>query len=101
MTAFFYLLVILTIIVCLFATAVIGWAFIAIKRKEKGLHDFKKCPFFNEPTTSLVSSMKLKYLDLEKTPKKKQKTTEQRQEYCGSFSINEEFFSCTKILNIS
>lgn len=46
MSTFFNILVISSIIISICSIFILGWALIAIKRKEKGIQDFKEIPFF-------------------------------------------------------
>lgn len=46
MNTFFNILVVLSIVIILFAIIILSWALLAIRRKEKGLQDFKDVPFF-------------------------------------------------------
>lgn len=46
MNTFFNILVISSIVITICSIFILGWALIAIKRKEKGIQDFKEIPFF-------------------------------------------------------
>lgn len=63
MSTFFNILVISSIIISICAILILGWALIAIKRKEKGIQDFKEIPFF-------AQEMKMSY-DIHITNSKK------------------------------
>ena len=87
MTTFIHIITILSVLISIITGIVISWTYTAINRREKGLNDFEKIPFFAKERiieTDIEIESKEKQKNINSKKNKKQKN------FILSFNIQED-----------